>query len=300
MAENPQLMYVAGRMVAEGEATVSALDAGLLLGAGLFETLRTYGGRPFRLARHMARLRSSGQFFRIFVRESDDEIAAIIARLLEANGLDDARLRITATRGPVTEGLADDEAPRATLLVTAGGQVSYPPELYERGATAVISDIRINESDPIVFHKTTNYLGNLLAIRDAHSGGATEALRFNTRNRLAEGAISNVFLVSGGRLATPPVEDGLLAGITREAVLELAAECGIPAEQRSLTVQDMLDADEVLLTNSIMEVMPVVRIEQHEVGPKGDPDRLGRPGPIARRLAEAYRALVARETADPR
>jgi branched-subunit amino acid aminotransferase/4-amino-4-deoxychorismate lyase len=208
MAENPQLMYVAGRMVAEGEATVSALDAGLLLGAGLFETLRTYGGRPFRLARHMARLRSSGQFFRIFVRESDDEIAAIIARLLEANGLADARLRITATRGPVTEGLSDDEAPRATLLVTAGGQVSYPPELYERGATAVISDIRINESDPIVFHKTTNYLGNLLAIRDAHSGGATEALRFNTRNRLAEGAISNIFLVSGGRLATPPDRSG--------------------------------------------------------------------------------------------
>ena len=295
MVENPQMMYVSGRMVAESEATVSALDAGLLLGAGLFETLRTYGGRPFRLARHMARMRASGQFLRIFVRETDDEIAAITARLLEANGLADARIRITATRGPVTEGLADDEAPRATLLVTAGGQVSYPPELYERGATAVISDIRANESDPLVFHKTTNYLANLLAIRDAHAGGATEALRFNTRNRLAEGAISNVFLVSGGRLLTPPVEDGLLAGITREAALALAAECGIPAEQRSLTIQDMLDADEVLLTNSIMEVMPVVRIEQHEVGPKGDPDRLGRPGPIGRRLAEAYKALVARE-----
>jgi branched-chain amino acid aminotransferase len=289
-------MYVAGRMVAEGEATVSALDAGLLLGAGLFETLRTYGGRPFRLARHMARLRSSGRFFRIFPGETDDEIAAVIARLLAANGLADARIRITATRGPVTEGLSDDEAPRATLLVTAGGQVSYPPELYERGATAVVSDIHINESDPVVFHKTTNYMSNLLAIRDAHRGGATEALRFNTRNRLAEGAISNVFLVSGGRLATPPVEDGLLAGVTREAVLEVAAECGIAAEQRSLTVQDMLDADEVFLTNSIMEVMPVVRIEQHEVGPKGDADRLGRPGPIARRLAAAYKALVERET----
>jgi len=297
MTENPQLMYVAGRMVAEGEATVSALDAGLLLGAGLFETLRTYGGRPFRLGRHMARLRASGRFFRILVGESDDEIAAVIARLLEANGLADARLRITATRGHLAEGLADDEAQRATLLVTAGGQVSYPAELYERGAAVVASDIRINESDPVVFHKTTNYLGNLLAIRDAHSAGAAEALRFNTRNRLAEGAISNVFLVSGGRLATPPVEDGLLAGVTREAVLALAAECGIPAEQRSLTVDDMLGADEAFLTNSIMEVMPVVRIEKHEVGPKGDPDRLGRPGPITRRLAEAYKALVARETA---
>jgi branched-subunit amino acid aminotransferase/4-amino-4-deoxychorismate lyase len=293
MTEKPQLMYVAGRMVAEAEATVSALDAGLLLGAGLFETLRTYGGRPFRLARHMARMRASGQFFRIFVRETDDEIAAVIARLLEANGLPDARIRITATRGPVIEGLSGDEAPWATLLVTAGGQVSYPPDLYERGATTVVSDIRANETDPVTFHKTTNYLANLLAIRDAHGGGATEALRFNTRNRLAEGAISNVFLVSGGRLLTPPVEDGLLAGITREAVLEVAAEIGVPAEQRSLTVDDMLGADEVLLTNAIMEVMPVVRIEKHEVGPKDDP---GRPGPITRRLAEAYKALVERET----
>ncbi|MCX5655405.1 MAG: aminotransferase class IV [Planctomycetota bacterium] len=297
MSEKPQLMYVAGRMVAESEATVSALDAGLMLGVGLFETLRTYNGRPFRLARHMARLRSSGRFFRIFLPgETDGEIAAVIARLLEANDLADARIRITATRGPVTEGLSDDEAPLATLLVTAGGQVTYPAELYERGAAAVVSDIRINESDPVVFHKTTNYMANLLAIRDAHSAGAAEALRFNTRNRLAEGAISNVFLVSGGRVATPPVEDGLLAGVTREAVLELAAECGIPAEQRSLTVDDMLGADEVFLTNSIMEVMPVVRIEKHEVGPKGDPDRLGRPGPITRRLAEAYKTLVTRET----
>jgi len=296
MPETPQIMYVSGRMVAEAEATVSALDAGLLLGAGLFETLRTYSGRPFRLARHMARMRASGQFFRIFVRETDDEIAAVIARLLEANGLPDARIRITATRGPVIEGLSDDEAPWATLLVTAGGQVTYPPDLYERGATAVVSDIRANETDPVTFHKTTNYLANLLAIRDAHSGGATEALRFNTRNRLAEGAISNVFLVSAGRLLTPPVEDGLLAGITREAVLEVAAEIGVPAEQRSLTVDDMLAADEVLLTNAIMEVMPVVRFEKHEVGPKDDPDRLGRPGPITRRLAEAYKALVERET----
>ncbi|MCX5685783.1 MAG: aminotransferase class IV [Planctomycetota bacterium] len=297
MTEPPKLMYVAGRMVAEGEATVSALDAGLMLGAGLFETLRTYNGRPFRLARHMARLRSSGRFFRIFLPgETDDEIAAIIACLLEANSLPDARIRITATRGPVMAGLSDDEAPLATLLVTTGGQVTYPPELYERGATAVVSDIHVNESDPVVFHKTTNYMTNLLAIRDAHRGGATEALRFNSRNRLAEGAISNVFLVSGGRLATPPVEDGLLAGITREAVLELAAARGLPAEQRSLTVQDMLDADEVFLTNSIMEVMPVVRIEQHEVGPKDDPDLLGRPGPVARGLAAAYKALVERET----
>ena len=296
MAEKPQMMYACGRIVPEREALVSALDAGLLLGAGLFETLRTYNGRPFRLRQHLARLRSSGQVFRIFVGETDDEIEGIIGRLLEANGVSDARLRITATRGPIFEELADDEAPRATLLVTAGGQAFYPPELYERGAAVIVSDVRINETDPRTFHKTTNFLGNLLALQDAHRGRATEALRFNSKNRLAEGAISNVFLVSGRRLLTPPVEDGLLPGVTRAAVLELAAEVGVPAEQRSLSVQDLLDADEVFLTNSIMEVMPVARIEQHKFGPKDDEAHLGKPGPVTRRLAQGYKALVARET----
>jgi branched-subunit amino acid aminotransferase/4-amino-4-deoxychorismate lyase len=132
---------------------------------------------------------------------------------------------------------------------------------------------------------------NLLALRDAHRAKATEALRFNTRNHLAEGAISNVFLVRDGRLFTPPVEAGLMPGITRAAVLELAAEAGVPAEQRTLTIHDLLDAQEVFLTNSIMEVMPVSRIEQHEVGG-------GVPGPVTLRLAQAYKDLVARETGE--
>ncbi|MBM4019323.1 MAG: hypothetical protein FJ288_13545, partial [Planctomycetes bacterium] len=290
------LMYASGRIVPEREAAVAALNSGLLLGAGLFETLRTYGGRPLRLRQHLARLRASGRVFCISPGESDDEIAAVIARLIEANGIPDARIRITATRGPLGEGISEGEAPPATLLVTAGGPASYPPELYERGATAVVSDIRANETDPRTFHKTTNFLANMLALQDARRARAAEALRFNSKNRLAEGAISNVFIVSGGRLLTPPVEDGLLAGITRAAVLELAAEMDVPAEQRSLTIHDLLDAEEVFLTNSIMEVMPVGRIERHEVGPKGDQSRLGLPGPVTRRLAQGYKALVARET----
>jgi len=288
----PEQMYVAGRFVPTREAAVSATDAGLLLGAGLFETLRTYGGRPFRLGRHLARLRQSGQTFRIFVGEPDDRIAEIITRLLSANELADARVRITATRGPLEAEVDDDEAPRATLLVAAGPMTPYPAEYYERGATVVISDIRINETDPTVYHKTTGYARNLLALRDAHNARATEALFFNTCNRLAEGAVSNVFLVKNGRLLTPPVEEGLLAGITRATVLELAAAISVPAEQRPLAVNDLLGADEVFLTNSIMELMPVRQVERHEIGDGG-------PGAVTRRLAEAYRACVARETASP-
>ena len=284
-----ELVYVSGRCVPREEAKISALDAGVLLGAGLFETLRTYGGRPFRLGAHLARLRASGEFFRIFIRESDSQVAEAVARLAEANGLADARVRLTATRGPLADAVDDDEAPPATLIITAGPMTPYPAELYENGATVVVSDIRISADDPTVYHKTTGYLRNLLALRDAHRARATEALIFNTKGRLAEGSLSNVFIVSEGRLLTPTVEEGLLAGITRAAVLELAAEAGVPAEQKPLSARAVLDADEMFLTNSIMELLPVGRVERKEIGD-------GRPGPVTKRLAEAYRALVIRET----
>jgi len=297
-------VYVSGNLVPAAEARISALDAGVLLGAGLFETLRTYGGRPFRLGAHLARLRASGEFFCIFVRETDAEIATTVARLLEANGVPDARVRLTATRGPlalrepqgdpeqgrrVAAAVDDDEAPPATLIITAGPMTPYPAELYENGATVVVSDIRVSPDDPTVYHKTTGYLRNLLALRDAHRARATEALIFNTKGRLAEGSLSNVFIVSEGRLLTPSVEEGLLAGITRAAVLELAAEVGVPAEQRPLAVREVLDADEMFLTNSIMELLPVGRVERKEIGD-------GRPGSVTKQLASAYRALVIRET----
>lgn len=287
MAEKEQ-MYVAGRFVDVGDATVSALDAGLLLGAGLFETLRIYGGRPFRLGAHLARLRESGEFLRIFVGESDASFAEIIDHLVKVNVVPDARVRITATRGPLAAELEDDSAPPATLIISAGPMTPYPAQAYERGVTVVVSRLRANETDPTTFHKTTGYMKNLLALRDAHRARATESLLFNTKGRLAEGAISNVFIVTGGRLLTPPVEEGLLPGITRAAVLELAAEVGVPAEQRPLSAREVLDADEVFLTNSIMEILPVGRIEKKEIGD-------GRPGPVTRKLAEAYKALVTRE-----
>jgi len=303
MSEN-EFVYVSGDFVPRKEARISALDAGVLLGAGLFETLRTYAGKPFRLGAHLARLRASGEFFRIFVRETDAEITATVARLLEANGVPDARVRLTATRGPlalrepqgdpeqgrrVAAAVDDDEAPPATLIITAGPMTPYPAELYEKGATVVVSDIRVSPDDPTVYHKTTGYLRNLLALRDAHRARATEALIFNTKGRLAEGSLSNAFIVSGGRLLTPPVEEGLLAGITRAAVLELAAEAGVPAEQEPLSAREVLDADEMFLTNSILELLPVGRVERKEIGD-------GRPGPVTKQLASAYRALVIRET----
>ena len=280
-------VYLNGEILPVGEARVSALDAGLLLGAGIFETLRAYGGFVFRLEDHLARLLNSAQALDIPLQESRAELAAALERLIEENGLGDARCRITVTRGPLaTEPGA--AAPRPTCLVTAGEMTPYPPELYERGMTVTVSEVRVNEKDPLANHKTTSFMTNLLVLRDAHSRGAQEALRFNGPGRLAEGALSNVFVVKGGRLVTPPVAEGCLPGITRKVVLELARAEGLEAVEETIPADQVLAVDEMFLTNTIMEVMPVCRVERHALGDDT-------PGPLTRRLAALYKELVEKE-----
>jgi len=311
-------VYLNGQFLDADQARVSAFDAGLLLGAGLFETLRAYDGFVFRLADHLDRLIASAAAIDIPLRESRDELAVAVARTIEANGLADARCRITLTRGPIAPERpaaarerapgapqvatgrsrrkgrpalpADETQASATCLITAGEMTPYAPELYQRGMTVTISDVRANEKDPLCRHKTTSYLGNLLILRDAHAKGAQEALRFNGPGRLVEGAIANVFIVKGGRLVTPPASEGCLPGVTRNAVLELALAAGIPAAQEPIPAQDVLHVDEMFLTNSIMEVMPVCRIERHALADD-------RPGEITRRLLGLYREQIEKERA---
>jgi branched-subunit amino acid aminotransferase/4-amino-4-deoxychorismate lyase len=282
------LAYVAGQFVAAGEACVPISDAGLLLGLGLYETLRTYGGRPLRLSDHLARLRTSAGFLRIAISETDARLAEVVAQLVEKNALPNARIRITVTAGP--GGSEQDGTAAGVTIVTASPLAPYSRELYERGAAAVISPIRVSETDPLTRHKTTSRARQTLALREAHSRGAVDTIFLNTCGRVAEGSISNVFLVHQGRLVTPPPEEGLLPGITRAIVLELAAGAAVEAEVRPVSLEEFLAADEAFLTNSIMEVMPVVRIDSRPVGG-------GAPGQVTLCLAAAYRALVARETA---
>jgi branched-subunit amino acid aminotransferase/4-amino-4-deoxychorismate lyase len=296
MSRSP-LVYVAGKTIAASDAAVSIRDAALLHGLGVFETLRTYsaseasakeaGGRPFRLRAHLARLRAGAAFLGFRVVEPDDRIAEIVAELVEANAAPDARVRITATGGH-----ADVAAPSrptaATLIVTAEPLAPYASDLYERGAAAVLSTIRVSEADPTLRHKTTSRARHVLALRGARAAGALEAIFLNSAGRVAEGTVSNIFVVEGGGLATPPPEEGLLPGIARATVLELAEGLAIAAAERPITIEELRGADEVFLTNSIMEVMPVTRLEGQAVG-------AGKPGPVTRRLAAAYKDLVARE-----
>ncbi|NIA22286.1 MAG: hypothetical protein GWP05_10070 [Anaerolineaceae bacterium] len=281
-------VFLNGEFTDLDQARLPAADAGLLLGAGLFETLRAYDRFVFRLDDHLDRLLASAKLLEIPVAMSRDRIADALAETIDRNGLDDARCRITVTRGPLPGGGAADRQGQPTCLITAGAMTPYADELYARGMTVTVSEARIEPSDPTAGHKTTAYMANLLVLRDAHARGAQEALRLSSRGNLAEGAISNVFIVRRGRLVTPPLEDGCLPGVTRKVVLELAAEEGLETAQESTPGPEVLKVEEMFLTNSIMEVMPVCRIERHAVADE-------QVGPVTARLMELYREQVGRE-----
>jgi D-amino acid aminotransferase len=275
--------YLNGRLVGDDEAKVAAFDLGLQLGVGLFETMRTYSGRFFRLAEHVDRLLASAAALKVPMGLDRRQLIEAAAMTVERNGLSDARVRIT-----VTPGRKGSEAAGSvpTTLVTAVPLEAYPDDLYKAGMTTVVADVRQNETDPTARHKTLQYFTRLVALEEARRKGAAEALFFNTEKRLACGAISNVFLVEAtGTLSTPSLETGILPGITRKAVLDLAGEAGMAVGEKTLFIQDLLSAREVFLTNSIMEVMPVVKVERHTVGD-------GSPGPVTRKLGEMYKKAV--------
>jgi branched-subunit amino acid aminotransferase/4-amino-4-deoxychorismate lyase len=295
------MVYLNGELVDASAATVSAFDAGVTHGAGLFTTLRSYGGKLFALDRHLARLAASATALSIpFPADTTPWIQAA-TDVLAANGLDDARMRITVTAGDVSRAASEsgerdvvdatEAAPPpfpGTVLITAAPLTGYPPELYQRGMTVMISPYRQPVGDPTAGHKTVSYFPRLLGLRSAQMAGCAEALWFTPDNRLAEACISNVFLVREGRLATPVIETPVLPGVMRGVVIELAREAGIEAEETTLTINDVLAADEVFLTNSIVEIMPVTAIERHTVGG-------GAPGKMVHRLAGLLRARIPRD-----
>jgi branched-chain amino acid aminotransferase len=282
-----QIVYFNGEFVRAEDAQVSAFDGGWLHGAGLFETMRAEDGRVFRLDAHLARLRRSAH--RILRPLEPDLLpgASKMGELLARNGLSAARLRLTVTAGSMVAD-APENAPRPTVCVTAAPLAGYSPKLYEHGVRAALCDFRVSPSDPLAGHKTTSYLPRLLALREAQSRQCLEALWFTTQNRLAEGSISNVFIVSHGVLKTPPPDTPVLPGIARAVVLELARERSVEVQECAITGDDVLDADEVFLTNSIMQVMPVVAVEKHAIAG-------GKVGELARTFLAAYRNRVAQE-----
>ncbi len=282
-------VFLNGEIVEETSARLSVNDRGLLLGDGLFETMRAYGGNVFRLGAHLARLRSSAEFLRLRFTHDDREIESSIAELIRLNECPNAYVRLTLTRGPAARGLRLDQDSAPTVLVHVRPINLYPQKLYRHGAKLIVSSIRQNSGSPLPAHKTLNYLPYLLARQEAADAHAHGAILLNECGRLAEESVSNVFLVRGDELLTPPVHCGLLPGITRAAVIELAEREEIKLRRRPVMGGEIFESDEMFLTNSLMEIMPVRSIDRR---------RLGRsvPGPITERLQGEFRKLVERET----
>lgn len=278
-----EIVYLNGSLVPLSEASISPLDYGFLYGFGLFETMRAYGGHVFRLDRHLARLARSAQTLGLPLPPLDIEGAVLDT--LRANRLSDARIRVTLSLGE-GEMVPDPATCRSpTVLILASEYKPRPAQVYERGFRAIVSSIRRNSQSPLSRVKSANYLESMLARREARAAAADEALFLNEKGLLAEASMSNLFLVAEDTLWTPGQESGVLPGITREAILELASREVIPAREREVGLAALLGAQEAFLTNSLIEVMPLTEVE-------GKPIGSGRPGPLTRRLMAAYRELV--------
>jgi branched-chain amino acid aminotransferase len=291
--------WLNGNLVDEDSPNISLRDTGLLHAAGVFTTLRASAGRVFRLEQHLQRLRKSCEALFVPLQFSDADLASAVDDVLRQNSLADARLRLTVTRGQSVQDPLHGTHLTPNCFLTATDLQPYPEQYYQQGLTVMLLDEqKLNPYDMQAGHKTLNYFSRLAALREAVRRGAGEALWFNVHNYLQSASVANVFLVKDGALVTPPTQDDLrdpavaqacpypksnvLPGVTRGAVLELARANQIPVRTEALTVNHVLEAEELFLTNSIMQIMPVGRVEQHKVGD-------GTPGAVTGSLTELYR-----------
>jgi branched-chain amino acid aminotransferase group I len=282
-----EVVYLNGDLIPLEEAKISVRDYGFLYGYGLFETVRAYNGHVFRLDEHLDRLAGGAEKLGIAVDIA--EIKEAVAATIKANRFKETRVRIAVSvgEGNMSSGPATGGTP--TVVVMAAEYHPHPDAVYQKGFRAVWATSRIYRQSPLSGLKTANYLVNLLARQAARAAGADEAILLNDIGLVAEASMSNIFLVRGDRLLTPGTDSGILPGITRRAVLELAAQLGISATERDITPEELLTADEAFLTGSLIEVMPLTEVE-------GKPIGRGRPGTVTQRLIAAYRRLVREAT----
>lgn len=288
-----ETVYLNGALVPRSRARISVFDHGFLYGYGLFETMRAYGGMVFLLERHLKRLMKSAETLGLASGLAGIDLGKACLDTLAANHLGDARLRLTVTRGEMDAFPGPQVSTAPTVLVTARSYSALPPETYARGFRAGIASLRQNSQSPLPGLKSTSYLLNVRARMEAEAAGLDEALLLNERGSLAEGSTSNVFFVTGPGLVTPSLESGILPGITREVVMELARADGVVMSEGEVKLTDLSRFDEAFLTNSVMEIMPLVEVRAKD---RAFTIGTGRPGKLTGRLMAAYRAMVAAET----
>jgi branched-chain amino acid aminotransferase len=279
-------IYLNGEYYSKEDAKISLFDHGLLYGDGVFEGIRIYNNRVFRLESHIARLFRSAKYLALDIGKSPEEISGIVLETCRKNGLSDGYIRLVVTRGVGSLGLSPASCKTPTIFCIVDKLAIYPPELYEKGLSLITVSTRRNRVDALDPQlKTLNYLNQILATIEARRSGFEEALMLNSEGYVAEASADNLFILRKNKLLTPATHLGALPGITREVVLELAPHLGLETEEGFITPQDVFNADECFLTGTAAEVIPVVDLDARKIAD-------GKPGPTTRRIMDEFHALT--------
>ena len=280
--DNSMQVYISGEFFDRENAKVSVFDHGFLFGDGVFEGMRSYNGKVFRLREHMHRLWNSAKALMIKIPVTIEEIEAATNETLKVNGIGDGYIRLIVTRGIGTLGLDTHLCKNPQIIIIADHLALYPQEHYDKGLEIVTAaTVRTNPSMISPQIKSLNYLNNILAKIEGHHAGCVEALLLNTKGEVAECTGDNIFIVSKGQLRTPPPEAGILEGITRQTVLDIASEMGISIKEVPMTRHDIFVADECFLTGSAAELIPVVKLDGRTIGN-------GKPGAVTKKLLDRF------------
>ena len=279
-------VFIDGSFHDEQDAKVSVFDHGLLYGDGVFEGIRAYNGRIFKLREHIDRLFYSAKAILLDLPMTHAELMKATVETCRANDLRDCYIRLVVTRGVGTLGLNPNRCKRGSVIIIAGKIQVYPPEMYENGmAIVTVPTVRNLHSALNPAIKSLNYLNNILAKIEANNAGVEEAIMLNSEGFVAECTADNIFLVKGEQLLTPPLSAGALYGITRGTVMDLARTAGLTVSEPNLTRYDVFNADECFLTGTGAEVIPVIKVDGRIIG-------TGQPGPTAKNLIAKYREVV--------
>lgn len=279
-------VYLNGKLVDKDKAVISVFDHGLLYGDGVFEGIRSYNSLVFKLKEHIDRLYRSAKAIELTIPMSEEDMIKAVLETLKANGLKDAYIRLVVTRGSGDLGLDPRKCKAPTVFIIADKISLYPEEFYRKGLSIITAKTRrnlITALNPKI--KSLNYLNNILAKIDAIKAGTEEAIMLTYNDYVAECTGDNIFIISGERLITPPVDVGALEGITRDAVIRLAAKMGIEFEEKMVKIEDLYAANEVFLTGTAAEIIPVTAIDKRRIND-------GNPGEVTKRLMKEFKKIT--------
>lgn len=282
-------IFLDGKYVDASQAKVSVFDHGLLYGDGVFEGIRVYNGRIFRLNEHLDRLSASAKAIMLKIPMTQKELVEACCESCRINKIRDGYIRLVVTRGVGNLGLNPFTCAKPTVFIIADKIALYPEEVYRKGIELITASTqRVHPAALSPAVKSLNYLNNIMAKIEAIHAGTIEAIMLNTQGNVAECTGDNIFVVRGGRIETPPVSDGALIGITRGVVFELGAKLNIPVTEAHLTRYDLMTADECFITGSAAEIVPVATVDCRPIG-------AGKPGPVALQLMAEFHKLTRSE-----